>query len=115
MSRTRWMSKSPKQVAVQALEAAQRSLPPYSAVRSPKKFTQHQLFAIAVLRQFFRADYRGIAAILEDSSDLRAVLGLKGVPHYSTLAYAEQRFSQGGIRFPAAGYGADGVLAGPVA
>jgi len=115
MSKTRWMSKSPKQVAVQALEAAQRSLPPYSAVRSPKKFTQHQLFAIATLRQFFRVDYRGITAILEDSSDLREALGLKVVPHYSTLAYAEQRFSQGGVQLPAAGYGADGLLAGPVA
>lgn len=115
MSKTRWMSKSPKQVAVQALEAAERSLPPYSAVRSPKKFTQHQLFAIATLRQFFRVDYRGIAAILQDSSDLREVLRLKVVPHYSTLAYAEQRFSQGGVRLPAAGYGPDGLLAGSVA
>jgi hypothetical protein len=115
MSTTRWMSKSPKQVAVRALEAAQQSLPPYSARRSPKKFTQHQLFAIATLRQFFRVDYRGIAAILEDSSDLRSLLGLKTVPHYSTLAYAEKRFSQGGVQFPAAGHGPDGLLGRPAA
>jgi hypothetical protein len=106
------MSKSPKHVARQALEAAQQSLPAYSAVRSPKKFTQHQLFAIAVLRQFFHADYRGIAAILEDSSDLRDVLGLRSVPHFSTLAYAEKRIFQGGVRIPAAFYGADGTAAG---
>ena len=110
MSTTREMSKSPKRIAQQALETARRSLPFYSATNSPKKFTQHQLFAIATLRQFFRADYRGITAILEDSSDLRAVLGLQTVPHYSTLAYAEKRFSQGGIRLSAAGYGAEGTV-----
>jgi hypothetical protein len=109
------MSKSPKQVALRALEAAERSLPPYSATRSPKKYTQYQLFAIATLRQFFRIDYRGIVAILEDSSDLRDVLGLKTVPHYSTLAYAEKRFSQGGVQLVAASYGADGQLGRPAA
>jgi hypothetical protein len=106
------MSKSPKQVARRAVEAAQESLPVYSATRSPKKFTQHQLFAIAVLRQFFRVDYRGIAAILEDSSDLREILGLRSVPHFSTLAYAEKRIFRGGVRIPAAVYGADGAGAG---
>jgi hypothetical protein len=99
------MSKSPKQVAIQALEAARRSLPLYSATHSPKLFTQHQLFAIAALRQFFRTDFRGIAAILVDSSDLREVLGLKRVPHFSTLFYAEQRLSRGGVRSPSDGYG----------
>jgi len=112
MPTPRPMSKSPKQVARRALEAAQQSLPAYSAVRSPKKFTQHQLFAIAVLRQFFRVDYRGVAAILEDSSDLREVLGLRSVPHFSTISYAEKRFFQGGFRIPAAVYGADGTAAG---
>ena len=102
---TRVMSKSPKQIAAQALEAAKQSLPAYSATHSPRKFTQHQLFAIATLRQFFRVDYRGIVAVLEDSSDLREVLGLLCVPHYSTLAYAEKRLSQGGVRFPSWSFG----------
>jgi hypothetical protein len=109
MPTPRPMSKSPKQVARRALEAARQSLPAYSAIRSPKKFTQHQLFAVAVLRQFFRVDYRGIAAILEDSSDLREVLELRSVPHFSTLAYAEKRIFQGGYRIPAAVYGAEGT------
>lgn len=92
----RAMSKSPKQVALRALEVARESLPAYSDAHSPKKFTQHQLFAIAALRKFFRVDYRGIVAILADSSDLRRVLGLKRVPHFSTLCYAEQRLFKGG-------------------
>lgn len=94
---TRPMSKSPNAVAAQALEVAERSLPSYSATHSPKIFTQHQLFAVLVLRQFFRTDLRGIVAILEDSTDLRAVLRLSRVPHYSTLSYAEKRFSKGGL------------------
>jgi hypothetical protein len=107
MPTTRVMSKSPKQVAARALEAAKHSLPAYSATRSPKKFTQHQHFAIAALRQFFRVDYRGITALLEDSSDLREVLGLDEVPHFSTVAYAEKRLFKGGVRIPAEVFGAD--------
>jgi hypothetical protein len=91
------MTKSPKQIAVEALETARRCLPRYSAMHSPKKFTQHQLFAIAALRQFFRADFRGIEAILADSSDLRQILRLKAVPHFSTVAYAEKRLFRGGV------------------
>lgn len=105
MSTTREMSKSPRDIAIQALAAAKQSLPAYSATHSPKKFTQHQLFAIATLRQFFRVDYRGIAALLKDSSDLREALGLRCVPHFSTVAYAEKRLSQGGVRFPSWSFG----------
>ena len=68
MPTPRAMTKSPKQIALRALEAAKQSLPAYSATRSPKKYTQHQHFAIAALRQFFRVDHRGIAAILQDAS-----------------------------------------------
>jgi hypothetical protein len=71
-------------------------LAPYSAPKSPKKFTQAQLFAILVLRQFFKTDYRGIVMILSDMSDLRDALGLGQVPHYSTLCYAEQRLLKKG-------------------
>ena len=89
MART--LTKSPKRLGRLAVEVAQASLPAYSSARSRRDFTQHQLFAILVLRQFFRADYRGICALLTDWSDLRDVLALKKVPHYSTLCYAEKR------------------------
>lgn len=104
---SRPMSKSPKQVAAQALEVARQSLPSYSATHSPKLYTQHQLFAIAVLRQFFRTDFRGIVAILADSSDLRELLGLRRIPHFSTVRYAELRLFKGGLRPPAQRYGSD--------
>ena len=85
------MTKSPLALARAALSISQKALSPYSSKYSRHDFTQAQLFAILVLRQFFRMDYRGIIQLLRDFSDLRAVLGLKKVPNFSTLCYAEER------------------------
>lgn len=90
------MTKSPRAVAQEALRLAKESLPPYSAVRSRKDFTQHQLFAVLALKTFLRTDYRGVVAFLADCAELRGDLGLKKVPHYSTLSYAEGRLLKGG-------------------
>jgi len=90
------MTKSPRAVAREALRLAQQSLPPYSAARSRKDFTQHQLFAILALKTFLKTDYRGVQAFLEDLAELRDDLGLKKVPHYSTLCYAEARLLKKG-------------------
>lgn len=88
-------SKSPRAVAIVAYAAAKHSLPAYRHLKSPKKFTQHQLAAILVLREFFKTDYRGIEAILKDSSDLRKTLELKyGVPHFSTIQKAAHRIKK---------------------
>ncbi len=90
------MTESPRAVAREALRLAQGSLPPYSAVRSRKDFTQHQLFAILALKAFLKTDYRGVVQVLADFAELRDDLGLGKVPHYSTLAYAEQRLPKKG-------------------
>jgi len=92
----RAMTKSPLALAREALEAAQEALPTYTSPFSRKDFTQHQLFAILVLREFLRTDYRGIVTMLAEWSDLRKALGLKRVPHYSTLCYAHQRITKKG-------------------
>ena len=91
------MTKSPIALAKTALQTAKESLPTYSHPFSPKRFTQHQLFAILVLRQFLKTDYRGIIQMLKDFSDLRKVLGLKKILHYSTLCYAERRLLKKGL------------------
>lgn len=99
MSTTRPMTKSPLAVARLAFDAAAASLPLHSSARSRHDYTQPQLFTSLALRQFFGTDYRGIAAIPADSSDLRRGLGLEKVPHYSTLAYAAARLlRKGGTR-----------------
>ncbi len=93
----RAMTKSPVALAREALSVAQAALPAYGSRFSRRDFTQPQLVAILVLRQFFRTDYRGIVQILEDSSDLQRELGLqKKVPHYSTLCYAHRRLVKKG-------------------
>ena len=56
MSRT---TQDPIAVAKMAVEAGRKALPDYSCPKSPHKFTQPQLFAMLVLKQFFKRDYRG--------------------------------------------------------
>jgi hypothetical protein len=90
------MTKSPRKVAQEALRLARETLPLYSCRFSRKDYTQHQLFALLVLKAFHKTDYRGIIAIVADSSDLRRDLGLARVPHHSTLNYAEQRLLKRG-------------------
>jgi hypothetical protein len=85
------MTKSPLALAKQAFTTAQQALPSYSDLRSRHDFTQAQIFAILVLRQFFQTDYRGIISILEDSSDIRNLLGFKKLPHFTTLQKAQHR------------------------
>ena len=97
------MTRSPVALARTALRVSAKALPAYASKYSKKQFTQHQLFAMLALKQFFRTDYRGIVAILADSTDLRQELGLAKVPHYSTLAYAAARLLQQGASTPSSG------------
>jgi uncharacterized protein (DUF3820 family) len=93
---TRRATRSPVALARTALQLASDALPAYSSKFSKKDFTQHQLFALLALMQFLKTDYRGITALLAEWSDLRAVLSLKKIPHYSTLCYFQQRLAKKG-------------------
>lgn len=93
------MTKSPRAVAREALRLAREVLPAYSSKFSRKDFTQHQLFALLVLKTFLKTDYRGLTQMLADFSDLRHDLGLDEVPHYSTLCKAAGRLLKKGSRF----------------
>src|SRR5258706_12028877 len=84
-------SKSPRTVAMVALAAGKEAFSDYSHVYSPKKFTQPQLFACLVLKEFEKKDYRGVRQLLVDCSDLRHAIGLASVPHYTTLQKASRR------------------------
>ena len=57
------------------LAAGAKALRPYAHRRSPKKYTQPQLFACLALKTFFKTDYRGVAQHLSELSNLRRVLG----------------------------------------
>ena len=84
-------SKSPRRVFQVAYEAARRALPAHGHKFSPKKFTQPQLMACLVLKEFLRLDYRGFAEHLADHPDLARLIGLKAVPHFTTFQKAAAR------------------------
>ena len=93
MSRT---TKNPVALARLALRAGKDALADYSCPKSPHKYTQPQLFALLVLKQFFKLDYRGTVQWIAEWPKLRKVLELQRLPNYSTLCYAESRLLKKG-------------------
>lgn len=92
------LTKSPIRAVQHALAVAQATLAEYAHRYSPRKYTQPQLFACLVLKTFLKTDYRGVAVHLADNSDLRGVIGLETIPHFTTLQKASRRL----LRRPAA-------------
>ncbi len=78
-------------VAAVALAIGDRTLPRYGHRYSRHDFQLAQLFACLVLRKFFRTDYRGIVAILDDWPRMRERLRMNKTPHFTTLQKAERR------------------------
>ncbi|WP_437186800.1 transposase [Planctomicrobium sp. SH668] len=76
-----------------SMRIARKYVAPYSHRFSPQKFTQEQLLTCLILRAYLKATYRGVIEVLEVSSDLRDRLGLKSLPHYSTLKKFADRSS----------------------
>jgi Transposase DDE domain/Transposase domain (DUF772) len=85
------MSKSPRRVLQVAYDAACQAVPAHRHRFSPKKFTQPQLLACLVLKEFLRLDYRGLVEHLADHAELTRLLDLKVIPHYTTLQKAAAR------------------------
>ena len=90
-------TKSPLALAREALAVGAAAPPERHSKFSRLDFSPAQLFAVLVLRRFFKTDYRGVCRLLSDLPDLRATLGLAKVPHYSTLCYAERRLVGKGL------------------
>ncbi len=64
---------------------------PYSSKFSRQDFTQPQLFACLVLKEFMQHDYRKVSALLHDSPDLAQAIELEKAPHFTTLQKAADR------------------------
>jgi hypothetical protein len=94
MNTTRTMTRSPLAFTQQALEIARAALPAYSSKFSKKDFTRHQHFALLALKTFLKMGYRDIVELLHDWSELRTTLGLKKIPHYTTLQKAHARLKK---------------------
>lgn len=85
------LTKSPVRVAQRAVGAGKLALRRHSHTFSPKLYTQPQLFAWLARKVFFKTDYRGITALLEDLPEVRHTLELDRVPHFTTLHKACRR------------------------
>jgi hypothetical protein len=68
-----------------ALVMADRTVPPHTSRFSRRDFTQPQLFAVLLLRGRMNLPYRGVTRLLKSSPPLREALGLRKVPHWTTL------------------------------
>src|SRR5262245_1170400 len=84
-------SKSPRAVLIVGHLIGKLSLPDYAHKFSPKTYTQPQLFACLVLKEFLHRDYRGIEQLLKDTPELAAAIELKVIPDHSTLQKAAGR------------------------
>ena len=80
---------------MEAWNVACNCLPAFAHRNSPQKFTQQQLFACLVLKNFLRLDYRGLSRFLHDSRSLMEAIQLTSVPHFTTFQKAAQRLLQG--------------------
>ena len=85
------LTKSPLHTARVALAVGTKALRLYAHKFSPKTYTQPQLFACLVLKVFYKTDYRGIVTHLKEFTELRQTIGLRGVPHFTTLQKASRR------------------------
>lgn len=85
--------KSPRTVLCWAHFLGSRVLPGYASKFSRKDFTLPQLFACLVLREHQKKSYRGVEALLRDSPEWCAAIGMEGVPDHSTLCDAFKRIA----------------------
>jgi hypothetical protein len=84
-------SKSPLDVLTMAYLAGILVLPRYAHRFSPHKFTQAQLFACLVLKEFLQLDYRKLAALLKDAPEMAGTIHLEVIPHFTTFQKAAAR------------------------
>ncbi len=84
-------TKSPRRVLLFGHLIGQLTFRDYAHKFSPKKFTQPQLFACLVLKEFLQLDYRKLAALLGDCQELTAAIDLEIVPHFTTFQKAADR------------------------
>jgi hypothetical protein len=88
------MTDSPLAFTREALAVARAALPAYASKFSKKDFTLHQHAALLAVKQFLKTGYRQLVAYLADWAELRDVLGLAKIPHYTTIQKAGQRLEK---------------------
>src|SRR5688572_25014573 len=85
----RSMTKSPLDLVKMALSVGNQGLSLYSCPVSRKDFTQPQLFALLVLRQFFQAGDRQTVLAVAAWTELQEAVCLRNVLHWTALENAD--------------------------
>ena len=85
-------SKSPRKVLKLAYALGLETLPKYFSPFSRHAFTKPQLFACLVLREHQKKSFRGLEALLADSPQWLADIGLAKAPDHNTLSRAFNEF-----------------------
>ncbi|MDI6825949.1 MAG: hypothetical protein QMD36_02000 [Candidatus Aenigmarchaeota archaeon] len=67
------------------IKVAKKSLPPYSCKFSNHIYTQYQHLSILSIKKRLRLKYREIVELLELMSEVRKILKLKRIPHFSAI------------------------------
>jgi hypothetical protein len=60
-------------------------VPLRSSKYSNKKYTQHQLLTLIILKEGIRMNYRDFSEILQILTPIREILRLKDIPHFTTV------------------------------
>lgn len=68
-----------------AYDVAGRAIPERAHRFAPKRYTQPQLLACLLVKEYLRLDYRTAQEVLDTSDGLRKAIGLTVVPDYTTL------------------------------
>ena len=89
--------KSPRKVMRAAFLLATHCLPNYSDKFSRHDFTLPQLFACLVIREHQKKSYRAVEALLRDSPDWLADIGMSRAPDHNTLCRAFTRLLKPGV------------------
>jgi hypothetical protein len=74
-----------------AIEAVK--IPVYRSKFSKHEFNQHQLLTLIIFKEYLGVRYRQICEILGLMGDVKSILGISKIPHYSTLCKFAQRIS----------------------
>ncbi|MHC4741718.1 MAG: hypothetical protein ACYS8Z_07405 [Planctomycetota bacterium] len=92
-----WTTETLVAAAQNALDEAAECMPRYAHPFLSKDFTEHQLYAIQVLRRLLKTDIQGVIEKIERSAELCRVLGLENIPDYATLFQADARLVRKGF------------------
>lgn len=92
-----WTTETLVAAAQNAMAEAAECMPRFAHPFLSKDFTEHQLYAIQVLRRLLKTDIQGVIEKIERSAELSKVLGLEKIPDYATLFQADARLVRKGF------------------